>query len=321
MNNAVDNAATVDRSSPVRPLAIVLAGATFVLVFLGGTVTSNDAGLAIPDWPTSEGHNMFGYPLAKWVGVEKWDKFVEHSHRLWGALVGIIAIVFAVWTQLRERRAWMKIVAWLLLGAVIVQGVMGGLRVSQRSLAWAVVHGCFAQLFFAATVCMVLFTSRVWLRSELTDWSVRPSMRRVALVTAVGVFAQLVAGAVYRHAGVGLEYHVTGAVVVTLLISCLVLWVTGDYPDRPLLVRFATLLGGMLVVQLLLGIGAYVFTMNLNGQPPRSVLEWVVPTAHVALGAAILAVSVALTVSVSRVGTRDAGASARGAAARGTAAT
>src|SRR5512132_4020986 len=106
-------------------LAIVLACATFPLLFIGGLVTSKGAGLAVPDWPTTFGHNMFLYPWSKMIG----NIFYEHSHRLVASFVGLLAIALAVAFWLRERRAWLRWLSLIALGLVITQGVLGGLRV------------------------------------------------------------------------------------------------------------------------------------------------------------------------------------------------
>lgn len=276
--------------------AIAAAASTFFLLFVGGSVTSNDAGMAVPDWPTTFGQNMFLYPPSKWVG----GVLFEHGHRLTGAAVGLLMIVLAFWTWRCERRRWVRTLAWVMLGAVVVQGVLGGLRVTERSIALAIVHGCFAQLFFCTTVCMVLFTSRSWMESSPAAASSADRVGRSAcLVTSVAIFGQLIVGAVYRHLGAGLVYHVIGAAVITLLMSAVAMWISGEHGDRRLLMRLVKLMGGLLVIQLALGVGAYLAASRTDGSRPATLLEWFVPSLHVVVGASILAVSVALTASVS----------------------
>src|SRR5688572_8384311 len=139
-------------------IAVILACSTFPLLFIGGLVTSKGVGLAVPDWPTTFGYNMFLYPWAKMVG----GIFYEHSHRLVASFVGMLAIVLTVIFWLREPRAWLR---WLGTGAlvlVIVQGILGGLRVVLLENALAIVHAATAQMFFALTICLAMFTSPSW---------------------------------------------------------------------------------------------------------------------------------------------------------------
>ena len=278
-------------------LSIVAAVSTLWLIFVGGSVTSNDAGLAVPDWPTTFGDNMFAYPPSRWVG----DVFFEHTHRLTGAAVGVVMILLAVLTQLRERRAWVRRFAWVLLGGVVVQGVMGGLRVTELSVSLAIVHGCFAQLFFAGTVCMAMFLSKGWRAAGSGSVDVSTFWKGVTLATSLAILGQLIAGARYRHLDVGLAYHVAGAVVVTIMVSLAVMWVSGELHGQPLLMRPAKVMGGVLVLQLFLGVGAYMMRIRETPDGAGGFFQWAVPTLHVLAGAVVLAASVALTAGVYHV--------------------
>src|SRR6185295_5356358 len=102
-------------------------GATFLLLGLGGLVTSHEAGLAVPDWPTTYGYNMFFFPFSKWKG----GIFYEHTHRLVASLVGFLTVILAVWLWLKEARRWMRRLGTAALLAVILQGILGGLRVTE----------------------------------------------------------------------------------------------------------------------------------------------------------------------------------------------
>ncbi len=296
LQSASPHPPAADTPAAPRRLALAVAACTFVLIFIGGTVTSNDAGLAFPDWPTVEGHNMFLYPPSEWVG----DKFFEHVHRLAGATVGMLSIALAVWIQWREPRRWVRTLAWIMLGAVIVQGVMGGLRVTERSVFLAIVHGCFAQLFFSSTLCMVAAQSRDWFATAPARQSTSSAMRRFCVLASVSVFGQLILGAIYRHLGQGLIFHILGAVTVTVMISVLLMWVSGDYASQPLMMRSVKLLAVLLVAQLVLGGGAFVSTMTYHADRPARLWEWLVPSLHVSVGALILAVTVTLTACAHR---------------------
>ena len=137
-----------------------LAGATLLLIVLGALVTSNDAGLSVPDWPTSFGSL---YKIPPMVGGVKY----EHGHRMFAEFVGLLIIVVAVWTQRVEQRTWMKALGWIALAAVIGQGVLGGVTVRLR-LPWAIstAHATLAQTIFCVVIAMALFTSRGWLQDS-----------------------------------------------------------------------------------------------------------------------------------------------------------
>ena len=139
-------------------IARATAGATFLLIVIGGIVTSTESGLAVPDWPTTFGYNMFLYPLSEMVG----GILYEHSHRLMGSLVGLFTVGLFVFLLVRDSRKWLKWLGFAALVAVIVQGVLGGLRVTQINLNFAIVHACLAQAFFALLCGIAWFTSRDW---------------------------------------------------------------------------------------------------------------------------------------------------------------
>src|SRR6476646_3244311 len=125
-------------------IALLTAAATFPLILIGGQVTSHHAGMSVPDWPNSYGYNMFLFPPRLWVG----GILYEHTHRLAGVVVGLLAIALTVVAWRTEPRRWVRWVCTAVLGAVILQGVIGGLRVVLVELNLAVVHACFAQAFF-----------------------------------------------------------------------------------------------------------------------------------------------------------------------------
>src|SRR3954449_5979886 len=143
-------------------IALLTAAATFPLIFMGGLVTSHGAGMSVPDWPNSYGYNMFLFPPSKWVG----GIFYEHTHRLMGSVVGMISIVLAIAAWKLERRAWVRQLAYAVLGVVILQGVLGGLRVVLVKLDLAIVHACLAQAFFCLASLVTVVTSRWWLEPE-----------------------------------------------------------------------------------------------------------------------------------------------------------
>ncbi len=284
------------QSRIIHTLAIAQVASTAFLIFVGGTVTSNDAGLAVPDWPTTFGQNMFLYPPSQWVG----GVFYEHTHRLLGAAVGLLAIVLVLAAHLREPRLWVKAFAWIMLLAVILQGLLGGFRVTEVSITLAVIHGCLGQLFLCMTVCMALFTTRTW---NETGQVIQGSAagRWLCVFTSGLVFLQLIVGALYRHMNIGLAYHVAGAIVVTLAIGTVMMWITGgEYRKHALLMRLTLLMSTLLIIQLVLGLIAYLMVTRIVPGRAPTFWEWFIPSAHVVVGAGVLALSVGLTVAVWR---------------------
>ncbi|HEY7710462.1 MAG TPA: cytochrome oxidase assembly protein, partial [Candidatus Entotheonella sp.] len=141
--------------------AVALACATFPLVWVGGLVTTTDSGMAVPDWPTTYGYNLFLYPLSTWL-AGPWDIFVEHGHRLLGAIVGCLTIGLVVSLWRSESRTWLRWLGVAALLLVVSQGVLGGMRVVYDERSLAMFHGTTGPLFFAITVAMTVFTSRRW---------------------------------------------------------------------------------------------------------------------------------------------------------------
>ena len=349
-------------------LAVLTAVTTFILICMGGLVTSTDSGLAVPDWPTTFGYNMFLYPLSKTVSGflfsvdpnlqadldrnnlseglrkalekneisvsenviisteeqgsrwkladktnertytliksgERFDVYVhgvlyEHSHRLIGSIVGFLTIALMVSIWAKDARRWMKWLGVIALVAVIAQGVMGGLRVTNLSRVLAIVHACFAQAFFGLIASLALFTSRGWLQTsvkiETTD-TIR--LRRLALITLALIYIQFIFGAILRHTGERLDAHLLFAGLVTIHIFLLLRRILRNHLENLVWVRPAVLLGGLLAVQLTLGLGAYLaeFTAFSKGVAP--VVGITITTAHVAVGALMLIVSVVLTLN------------------------
>jgi len=287
------------RESPwPHRLALVTAGATFLLLLAGGLVTTTGAGLAVPDWPTTFGYNMFTYPWSKMVG----GIFYEHSHRLLGSVVGLLTILLAVALWLAEPRRWVRWLGWVALGAVILQGILGGLRVIWLEDRLAIIHGVLAQAFFALTVALTLFTSREWRcpPSPLEAGAVPPLFRLCGLATG-GLFLQLVFGALLTHGGGFLTAHLGLAGVLALLIPGLTTRILTRHADRPGLVRPASLLCGLVILQLLLGLGAYLNRLTSIPLPFQAVLGLALPVSHRLTGSLLLVTSLVLTLRVYRL--------------------
>lgn len=279
-------------------IAVALACATFPLLFVGGLVTSKGAGLAVPDWPTTFGYNMFLYPWSRMVG----GIFYEHSHRLFASLVGLLTIVLAVAFWFREQRAWLRWLGVAALLLVVIQGVLGGLRVVLLEYLLAIVHAGIAQAFFALTVSLALFTSPDWGRlpaeAPLPDGG---KVRRLCVMTTAIIYIQIALGAVLRHTGGYLDAHLLFAFLVAVHVILVLRRVAGLEAQRPLLVRSAALLTMLLALQLFLGAAAFFGKFTPYLRLPMGALV-ALTTTHLAVGALMLAASLWLTLRAYRLG-------------------
>ncbi|MDP9267613.1 MAG: COX15/CtaA family protein [Acidobacteriota bacterium] len=295
--------------------ALLLAGSTLVLLVAGALVTSNDAGLAVPDWPTSFGSI---YKIPPMVGGVRF----EHSHRMVAEFIGVLTILMAVWTWRAEPRRWMRRLALGALALVIFQGLLGGTTVlNYLPPAVSSAHATFAQTFFCVAVLMALFTSPSWVATErlaLHDEGT-PSLRTLTVVLIVALYAQLILGAAFRHVwtklgptganriaaseivGTYLVPHVLNALLVTALLIWVATRVLARYGKVPTLRKPAAALLFLVAAQLMLGFGAYLARIEWgrDAAQPHPFMVWST-VAHVVTGAAVLATSVVLTAQVYR---------------------
>jgi len=272
-------------------LAVSTAAATGVLIVFGGLVTNTGAALAVPDWPNTFGHNMFLFPWSGMVG----GVFYEHSHRLLGALVGLLTVALAA--ALWPRGGHLRRLGLLALGVVIAQGVIGGLRVVLLTDALAIVHGPLAQAFFALVTTISFGTSPAAARPAA---GVETPLARLSIVAVAALYGQIVLGALLTHAG-WLWLHVAGAAVVFAIVPIVTARArrTGDAVASPL----ARLLVVLLLGQLALGIGAFLARFSGIWIPGGQVTMLILPVAHRLVGGLLLASSVLLALRL-RAGTR-----------------
>ena len=141
--------------------SVAVALVIFPLIWLGGLVTTQDAGMAVPDWPTTRGYNMFAYPLSAWI-YGPFDLLIEHGHRLLGSFVGLLAIGLCAVAWRCEPRRWVNGLCWILLLAIIVQGLLGGIRVIMDDRTFAMIHGFTGPLVFALATAVAVVTGRWW---------------------------------------------------------------------------------------------------------------------------------------------------------------
>lgn len=276
--------------------SILLSAATLFLIIAGAAVTSNEAGLSVPDWPLSYGKIM---PEMK-GGV-----FYEHGHRMVATTVGFLTTVLCFWMAFTEKRTWMKKLGFVALGAVIIQGVLGGMTVLfQLPKYVSIAHACLAQLFFSLTVVFTLLLGRDWVEGKSDAETVPdagfPSFRSLAIVVPVLVLAQLALGAAFRHKAAGVIPHIVGAIVVAGAILYEAISILQQYPKHGALNRAAFTMIGVISGQLLLGIAAYLTRSEAVETQTISPMLVLATVAHTALGAVALATTIYTAVQVRR---------------------
>ena len=253
-------------SRPVRLVARLLCAVTFPVVGLGGLVTTTKAGMAVPDWPNTYGYNLFLYPWQTWLWGP-WDLFVEHGHRLAASASGLIAVVLAMllWRGRRQQRwlAWMGIVTLI---AVIVQGVLGGMRVVLDERWLAMIHGVIGPAYFGLTVCLVIWTSRWWHEQREVGTPSTIDLRAAGLLLVSVTATQMVLGAVLRHLPPEYspqtflaiaQFHLLFAAIVTGVWIAIALWARRHRSAATgWAIRTA---GGMLLGQVLLGLATWCY--------------------------------------------------------------
>jgi len=276
---------------------VFTACAAFVVITAGALVTSNDAGLSVPDWPTS-----FGYlvKVPHFVGGIRY----EWSHRMVAGTLVSLTLAIAVWTLLVERRRWMR---WLAIGAfctVIAQAILGGLTVLLfQPPAVSTAHATVAQTFFCIAVAIALFTGRRWVKEQprVEFDSRRPSLMTLTLLSIVVLYVQLILGGMFRHHGMSWWPHVLNAVTVSFVLAWTVVRAISVYSHIEAVRRPAILMLSLLITQLCLGFTAFLTRVMWGRDAAQPELPMVVSTvAHVAVGALLLATTVILAIQVWR---------------------
>jgi heme a synthase len=171
--------------------------AALFLICSGGMVTSKGVGLAVPDWPTTFGYNMFLFPVSKWIG----GIFFEHTHRLIASAVGFLTIILAVWLWRSEDREWVRNLGLIAVASVVLQGVLGGLRVTMLKNEIGIFHACLAQAFLGLLVLIAVVTTNFWrsLANVFADPKKFGPIKMIALATTIAIYVQLALGATMRH--------------------------------------------------------------------------------------------------------------------------
>jgi cytochrome c oxidase assembly protein subunit 15 len=282
--------------------AIFVACATFFLIIAGALVTSHDAGLATNDWPLSNGQ-----VFPKMVG----NLFWEHGHRMVATTVGMLTIVLMFYILAKEKRDWVRKLGIFALLAVIAQGLLGGLTVKlMLPLAVSSAHATLAQLFFCTTVSLAVFTSRSWMEARpLPEEEKGMPLRYLCTAALVTIFLQLIIGATLRHSATWDQQlptplvltHIGGALAVTITLGIATRAVLQRHKDEKFLTRPASIALLLLVVQLSLGIAAYVTRLRSPNDPQPLNPMISITVAHVACGALVFVSTIVLTLRAYRV--------------------
>ena len=277
--------------------AVFTAGVTFCLLIAGALVTSNDAGLSVPDWPTSFGSI---YKIPHMVGGVRF----EHTHRMVAEFVGLLTIILAIWTWRVDKRRWIKALAVGALGTVVAQGVLGGLTVLfYLPPAISSAHAALAQTFFCIAVAIAVFTGRRWVEEvpEVELDSRRPSLITLTLLSIFVLYVQLILGAMFRHHGMSWWPHVVNALVVAFVLTWTAVRALALYANIEAVRQPAIALLGLLITQLCLGFVAFLTRVAWGRDAVQPELPMVISTvAHVAVGALLLATAVVLAIQVWR---------------------
>jgi cytochrome c oxidase assembly protein subunit 15 len=260
-------------------------------------VTSNDAGLSVPDWPTSFGS---WYKIPKLVGGVQF----EHTHRMIAQGAGLLTIILAVWTWRVEKRRWLRILAYAAVGTVIAQGILGGITVLWY-LPWQIssAHAALAQTFFCIAVAIALFTGKQWVEEQprVEFDQRRPSLFTLTLLSIFVLYVQLILGAMFRHHGLSWWPHVVHAAVVSFVLAWTAVRALSVYSQIEAVRRPAILMLSLVIAQLCLGFTAFLTRVAWGRDAVQPELPMVISTvAHVAVGALLLATTVILAIQVWR---------------------
>jgi len=305
------------RSHLVYGWAWLVACLTFPLIWLGGLVTTHDAGMAVPDWPGTFGYNLFLYPISTWV-FGPFDLFVEHGHRLLASLVGLLAIFLCWFAYKYEQRRWARVVCYAFLAAIISQGLLGGARVLLDARTAAMIHGCTGPLVFTLGCFVVMVCSKDWYQSRPVPIS--KGLRRAAVALFLFSMVQLFLGAQLRHSQPTwipsffmsiVHTHLTMAMIILGLI----LWVftiVRCNPNRQVVELRApsSMLVAIVIAQVALGFATWVANyatpwMELTPWLARYTVQgkgfWesMIVTGHQATGSLLIVCSLWLTCRIS----------------------
>ncbi len=260
---------------------------TLLLLIAGALVTSNEAALAVPDWPLS-----YGTLTPPMVG----GIFYEHSHRVIAGILGLLSIAMAIVVWRKDERRWLR---WFSVAAVLgiaAQAVLGGEVVRQLLHYWLpVMHACFAQIVFAALLGIAVFTSRWWITEQpRIEDSGAPAIHTLAIANAAVIYLQVILGAGFRHKEIPVWPHLAGALLVLGMIIWTAAVLRRRFEKSAAISKTRILLHAILGTQLLLGLGAYWARLTSVNDPQPMPLMVTLTVLHTVVGAMLFGVSILL---------------------------
>jgi cytochrome c oxidase assembly protein subunit 15 len=271
--------------SGVHKFALFVVGWAVLLLCAGALVTSEDAALAVPDWPLSYG--SITPPMVGGIAY-------EHSHRVIAFILGLLIVALAIVLWRKDERPAVKWLGVAAVGGVIFQGILGGLTVLKLLHYWLpVMHACVAQLMFATLVSIAVVTSRWWVsdRPQYED-KASPAIHTVVILNAAAIFLQIALGAAFRHKYSPVTPHVVWAMGVLLVASWTAVQLRKRFSNAPEISRIRVLLHGIVGVQLLLGLGALWTRMRAVDDPQPMPAVVITTVVHTVFGAVLFAVSI-----------------------------
>lgn len=289
---------TTSGTSPwPRRLALSTWLSALPLVIFGGTVTTLRAGMAIDGWWVLDrgngDHFLLAYPIEKWFANS--GTFAEHTHRLFGTLVGMLSILYVFAAHRAKLGATRVRWAWIGLLAVCAQGAIGGFRVLENSPDLAFLHGVFAQATLAVLAVNVVLNDIAWTTTPQVSHASAHSLRKASILAIGAVYAQIVLGAWLRHSGssLALVAHIAFAVIATGAVIVLARGMreSGDAT----LASAAKRLFVLILAQVFLGLIALIAIFLVSGgfTAEVSTAEALSATAHVLFGVFVLQATVA----------------------------
>jgi heme a synthase len=269
----------------IHKYALFLVLYAAVLLTTGALVTSEDAALAVPDWPLSYG--TLSPPMVGGIAF-------EHSHRLIAAGLGFLIIILAFLLWRYEERPWMKWLGLAALCGVIFQGILGGLTVIKLLHYWLpVMHANTAEIMFAILVSIAFFTSH-WYMQSLPQYADRgsPPIHSIVTLNAFAIFLQVLVGAGFRHKYLSLKPHVFGAPIVLAMVIWTAATLRRRFPEVKEISRARVLLHSIVGLQILLGIAALWTRVSAAYAPQPMPLMVAATVVHTVVGAALFAASI-----------------------------
>ncbi len=288
---------TASYNSAHHTFAVFVACATLIVITAGALVTSNDAGLSVPDWPTS-----FGYlvKVPHFVGGIRY----EWTHRMLAGTTACLTLGIALWTWVAEKRRWLRWLAVAAVCTVIAQATLGGMTVLFFQPPWlSTAHATVAQTFFCIAVSIALFTGRKWVEEDpQVETDARtPSLFTLCMLSILILYVQLVLGGMFRHHGMSWWPHVANASLVSIILGWTAVRAISRHSNVEAIRRPAIVMLGLLILQLCLGFAAFLTRVEWGRDAAQPEMPMVISTvAHVAVGALLLATTVVLTIQVWR---------------------